>query len=99
LVEMMPAIRSGGPLLVILVPGIAGRLVLPFKNKKGCPGGQPLQVQLVVGQALGACWEAMNCSIHSVVTLLGLSIGSPRALSQMSWARTPMALETPKNTV
>jgi hypothetical protein len=38
-------------------------------------------------------------STHSVVTLFGLSMGRPRARSQMSWDRTPMARETPKNTV
>jgi hypothetical protein len=42
---------------------------------------------------------ATSCLIHSVVTLLGRSMARPKALSQISCAKTPMARETPNNTV
>ena len=37
--------------------------------------------------------------IVSVVRDFGRSMARPKALSQISWAKTPMARETPNNTV
>ena len=40
-----------------------------------------------------------NFLIVSMLTLLGLSMGRPRARSQINWAMHPSALLTPKMTV
>lgn len=75
--------------------GVAGHKVGNAPQKGAAPPrkGRPW-VKTRVDQAF-----LTNSLIHSVVTVLGRSMGRPRARSQIRLASTPRARLTPKSTV